>query len=179
MNRFKVQPWVPPSAPSLPTCLWKSLRSRPLALPHIPLSVAEVCWWHFCHLEGRPQPTTSPPHQHTGPTHTVHCGGTKPGWITPIPRHPGFIRSQQHLHHNSLQKAHTHRPISTLGQQSFHSDKTQFFQHIGTQGQSSIQQSLNKELDHKRKVLQCFYFPTQDLNSYNIILNANTTPILN
>ena len=35
MNRFKVQPWVPLSALSLPTCLWKSLRSRPLALPHL------------------------------------------------------------------------------------------------------------------------------------------------
>ena len=36
MNRFMVQPSIPQSAPSLPTCSWKSLRLRPLALPHTP-----------------------------------------------------------------------------------------------------------------------------------------------
>ena len=34
MNRYMVQPWVLPLAPSLPTCSWKSWRSKPLALPH-------------------------------------------------------------------------------------------------------------------------------------------------
>ena len=33
MNRYKALPWVPPLVPSLPTCSWKSLKSRPLALP--------------------------------------------------------------------------------------------------------------------------------------------------
>ena len=32
MNRYMVQPWVPQLAPSLPTCSWKSLRSKHLAL---------------------------------------------------------------------------------------------------------------------------------------------------
>ena len=36
MNRYKVLPWVLPLAPLFPTCLWKHLRSRPLALPHNP-----------------------------------------------------------------------------------------------------------------------------------------------
>ena len=36
MNRSMAQPWVLPSAPSLPTCSWRRLRSRPLALPHTP-----------------------------------------------------------------------------------------------------------------------------------------------
>ena len=36
MNRSRVLPWVPPSTLSLPTFSWKSLRSRPLALPYIP-----------------------------------------------------------------------------------------------------------------------------------------------
>ena len=31
-----MQPWVPPSVPSLPTCSWRSLRSRPLAPFHTP-----------------------------------------------------------------------------------------------------------------------------------------------
>ena len=39
MNRFMALSWVPPLAPSLPTCLWKSLKSRPLALPYNP------CLW--------------------------------------------------------------------------------------------------------------------------------------
>ena len=33
MNRSMVLPWVPPLALSLSTCLWKSLMSRPFALP--------------------------------------------------------------------------------------------------------------------------------------------------
>ena len=36
MNRFKVQPWVPPLALSLLASLWKSLKSRPLVLPPYP-----------------------------------------------------------------------------------------------------------------------------------------------
>ena len=36
MTRSMVLPWVPPLAPSLPTCLWKSLKSRHLTLPHTP-----------------------------------------------------------------------------------------------------------------------------------------------
>ena len=44
MNRYMVQPWVPLSAPSLPTCLWKSLRSKPLALPPtLTPHLAKVC----------------------------------------------------------------------------------------------------------------------------------------
>ena len=33
LNRSMVQSWVPPLAPSLPTCSWKSLKLRPLVLP--------------------------------------------------------------------------------------------------------------------------------------------------
>ena len=36
MNRSMVLPWVPPLAPSMPTYLWKSLKSRTSALPHTP-----------------------------------------------------------------------------------------------------------------------------------------------
>ena len=55
-------------------------------------------------------------HINTQPTHMVYCGGTGPRWITAIHGHPGFTRPQQHPHHNSLQKVHTYRSISTLGQ---------------------------------------------------------------
>ena len=36
MNRSMVQPWVSPLDLLLQACLWKGLKSRPLALPHIP-----------------------------------------------------------------------------------------------------------------------------------------------
>ena len=36
MSRSVVQPWVPPLVLSLPTCSWKSLKSKPLALPLTP-----------------------------------------------------------------------------------------------------------------------------------------------
>ena len=39
MNRSMVLAWFPPLALSLPTCLWKSLKLRPLALPQTP------CLW--------------------------------------------------------------------------------------------------------------------------------------
>ena len=35
-NSSMVQPWVPLLALLLPNCLWNSLKSRPLALPHMP-----------------------------------------------------------------------------------------------------------------------------------------------
>ena len=63
-------------------------------------------------------------YQHTGPTHTVHHGGNGPRGISTIPGHLGFPGSQQHPHYFSLQKAHTQRPISTLGQQPLHHGKT-------------------------------------------------------
>ena len=96
-------------------------------------------------------------------THKTHKYSSP--WITSIPGHPGFTRSQQQPHLHSLQKAHTYRSISTLGQQSFHHGQTQCFEHIGTQGQAvfSNQQSLHKELEHIRKALKACHFPAWTL----------------
>ena len=43
INRSMVQPWLPPSGTSLSTCLWKSSKLRPLALPHTPSLKAKFC----------------------------------------------------------------------------------------------------------------------------------------
>ena len=69
---------------SLPTCLRKSLRSKPLAQPHTP-----HLWLRFVDdiyvirkAEHSQLSSTAP--QHTGPSCTVHSGGNQPRWITSI-----------------------------------------------------------------------------------------------
>ena len=48
------------------------------------------------------------------------------------------ISTRQHTQHFSLQKTHTHRPISPLGQQSPHHSQTQCIQHPSSQGKDSF-----------------------------------------
>ena len=52
-NRSMVLPLVTPLASLLPTYLWKSLKSRPLDLPHTPTCMAKVCGWHHFHPEAK------------------------------------------------------------------------------------------------------------------------------
>ena len=80
-----------------------------------PFPLAKVCWWHLCYQQGRTQSGPTSTHQQLGPTHTVHSG-TNTTMLTTIPGHPCHHRTRQHLQHHSLQEAHPHRPISTLGQ---------------------------------------------------------------
>ena len=128
---------------------------------------------HLCHPKGRTQPTNSSTHQHTRPSHTVHHGGTKPRWITSIPGHPSFTRSQQHPHCYSLQKlTHTDQ---YLHWHSSHFIKAKYtaFNALAHRAKvvSHNQQSLHKELDHIRKALQDCHFPTWTLNKS---LSTNT-----
>ena len=59
-------------------------------------------------------------HINTQDPHIQFTEGSRPRGISTIPRSLGFSRSQQHPHYISLQKAPTHRSISTLGQQPLH-----------------------------------------------------------
>ena len=95
MNRSMVLPWVVPLGPSLPTCLWKSSKSMPLALPHTPSSMAKVCEQHLCHPAGKTQSTITTTHELRESIYTVYCRGTKPRRNPTFPGHFGFFRPQQ------------------------------------------------------------------------------------
>ena len=101
-----------PLPPSLPTCLWKSSMSRPLALPHTLPPLAKVCGWYHCPPGGKTQSTITTTHQLTEPTYTGHCRGTKPRSST-FPGHFGFSRSQQHSSRYCLWKGNTLTNIYT------------------------------------------------------------------
>ena len=60
----------------------------------------------------------------------------------------------------------THRPISTLGQQPFHSSKTQCLQHTSTQGEGSFQQPtlLNQGTGPHKDGITVLHFPAWALN---------------
>ena len=88
MNRSMVLPWIPPSAPSLPTSLWKSLRSRPLALPH-----TLQLWLRYVDdtfVIQEAEHSQQLQWNNTQDLHTIFHGGTGPRWITTIPRQLGF-----------------------------------------------------------------------------------------
>ena len=127
VNRSMVLPWVPPISSLITSLFMEEFDVKGLSSAPYPPLIAKVCGWHFCHPGGKTYPTTTPTNQLTGPTHTIHCGGAKPRGSSTILGHLGFSRSQQHLHHLSLQKAHPHRPISTLGQQLLHHSKNMVF----------------------------------------------------
>ena len=162
MSRYMVQPWVPPSVPSLPSCSWKSLRSKLFHPPHL----SKVCWWNLCHSKGRTQYITTTAYQHTGPSHTVHNRRIQPARITTILGHSSFTGSQQHTHHHSLQETNTHRSISSLGEQPLHMGQTQCIQHSCTQGQNSVtwSTSITPGIYYIKAALQACHFPTWTLN---------------
>ena len=110
----------------------KALSSIPTPFP-----LGKVCWWHLCHQQGRTQSGLTSSHQQPGPTYTVHSR-TNTTRLTSIPGHPCHHGTRQHHQHHSLQEAHPHGPISTLGQQPSHHCQTKCLQHPSTQGQNSI-----------------------------------------
>ena len=62
-----------------------------------PMPMAQVCRWHLCHSTSSANPTTSPAHQFTGPTHSIYQLGTQPGWLLTLVGCYGFPRPRQHL----------------------------------------------------------------------------------
>ena len=161
--------WVPKSASSLPTCLWKTSKSRPLALPHTPHLWLRYIDNTFVIQEAEHSQLLQ--HINTQEPHIVYHGGTGPRGNPTIPGHSGFSRSQQgppgpsrsqqHPHYFSLQKAHTYKSISALGQQPHITAKHSVFNTLAHRAKvvSTKQQSLHKELEHIRKALQACSFP--------------------
>ena len=84
-----------------------------------------------------------------------------------IPGHLAFSRSQQHLHHHCLQKAHTQGSISTQEQQLLHHSKNSVFKTLAHRAKvvCTNQQALHKEMEHIRKALQACSFPPWALNT--------------
>ena len=161
MNRFMVQPWVPPSVPSLPTCSWRSLKSRPLAPFHIHrlwlwfvddtfvIIKAEHSKQLLCHINSQdpcihftveePSQQGSLPFLDTlltmGPHHKFH---------TTVYRK--LLHTDQYLHWDSNHFITAKQSIyNTL----MHRAKIV----------SHNQEELNKELEHIKKVLQACQFP--------------------
>ena len=64
----------------------------------------KVCGWHLYHATGKTQSITSPTHQHTRITHSVHRGGSQQRMSLTFPRHSVFSWSQQHFSNHSIQK---------------------------------------------------------------------------
>ena len=114
INRSMVQPWVPPLSLLLPTCLGKSLKSRPLALPHTPHLWLRYMDDTFVIQEARHSQNLLQYINSQDPPYTVHHRGTKPRRSATFPGHFGFSWAQQHSSHHSLQKAYTYQPIPTL-----------------------------------------------------------------
>ena len=116
MNRSMVLPWVPSLAPSLPTCLWKGSKSRPLGLPKTPpclwlryaddtfviqeAKLSEQLLQHINSQDSHIQFTVKETNQE----------GALPFLDTLVS--PGPNNTSYHC----LQEAKTHQPISTLRQ---------------------------------------------------------------
>ena len=150
----------PPLAISLPTCLWKTLKSMPLSLP-TPLSMEKVHGWYLCHPGGKTQSTITMTHQLTGPTYTVYHRGTKPRRSPTFPGHLGFPRSQQHSSHHCLQKAKKYWPGLHWHSSHFITAKNSVFNTLPFRAKvvCTSQHALYKEMEHIRKALQACNFP--------------------
>ena len=113
-----------PISPLIANLFMEEFEVKALSSAPHPLFLDKVHTWQ--------QPTTTATYQHTRPTDTIHCGVTGLGGASTNLVHLNFSMSQQHPHHLSLKKAHTHRSISTLGKQSLHHSKIKCFQHFST-----------------------------------------------
>ena len=166
MNRSKVQPWVPPSALSLPTYLWKSLKSKSLALPHTP-----HLWLRFVDdMYVIQQAEHSQQLLHHINTQDSHIQFTieEPNQDGSLP----FLETQVSPHpNNTLITTVYRKPTHT--DQYLHWDSNHFigakysvFNTLAHRAKvvSYNQQSLHKELDHIRKDLHACHFQTWTLN---------------
>ena len=166
MSRYMVQPRIPPSTPSLPTCSWRSLRSKPLAMPppaHIWLRFVDdtnvilkaensaSLLQHINTQDPHMQFTIEEPNQQgslpfldtqvsPGPNNTP---------ITTVYRKPTCTDQCLHWDSNHYIEA-KHSVYNTLAHRS--------------KIVSHDQQALHQELDQIRAGLQACHFPTWALN---------------
>ena len=161
MNRHMVQPWVPPSVPSLPTCSWRSLKLRPSAPFHTPrlwlrfvddtfVIIKAEHSQHLLHHINSQDPhiqftVEEPSHHGTLPfLDTLVTIGPNHNLDTTVYRKP--THTDQHLHWDSKQFITAKQSIyNTLA----HRAKIA----------SHNQEKLNKELEHIKKGLHAFQFP--------------------
>ena len=181
MNRSMVQPWDPPSAHSLPTCSWKSLRLKPLTLPLTPhlwlrfvydtfvIKKAEQSQQFLHHINTQDpniQFTVKEPDQDgslplldtkvtPGPNNTLNAT---------VYRKPTHTDQYLHCDNNHFRTA-KYSVYNTLAH------RAKVF--------SSNQQSLNKELEHIMMALHCCHFSTLALNKTQANSSADTTKTMN
>ena len=108
-----------PISPLIANIFMEEFEAKPSIPSTTPFPLAQVCWWHLCHQQGRTQSGPTSAHEQPGPTHTIYSG-TNTTRLTSIPGHSCHHRTRQHLQHHSLEKTHSHRSISTLRQQPPH-----------------------------------------------------------
>ena len=183
-NRSMVLPLAPPLAPSLPTCLQKSLKSRPFALTHTP-----YLWIRYVddtfviqeakHSQQLLQCINSKDSHIQFPIQEPNLEGALPFLDTLVFPSPN----------NTLATTAYRKPTHTY--QYLHWDSNHF---IGAKNSTfntlafrpkvvcPMQQALHKEMEHIRKALQACNFPSwalhtlqNKLNCKNNIHNGHTT----
>ena len=161
MNRSMVQLWVLPSAPSLPTCSWKSLRLKPLAFPLMPNLWLRLVGDTFViqKAEQSHQFLHNINTQHPNIQFTVE----KPDQDGSLP----FLDTKVTPGPNSTLNTTAHRNPTHTDQylqwdsNHFITAKHSVYNTLAHRAKVvSIKQALNKELKHIRKALHCCHFPT-------------------
>ena len=176
MNRSMVQPWVSPSVPSLPTCSWKSLRLKPLALSPTP-----YLWLRFVD-------DTLIIHKAEHSTHLLQHFNSQDPNIQFTVEQPGTDGSIPFLDNkvtpgpnSTIQITVYRKPTHT--DQYLHWDSNHFIAAKHSVYNTlthrvkvvySNPTELTKELDHLREAVQACLFPTWAVNNYNTSLNTNT-----
>ena len=161
MNRYMVQPWVPSSAFSLPIFSWKSLRSKPLALPHTPLTWLRLVDAILVILKAE-NSTSLLQHINTQDLH-IQFTIEEPNQQGSLP----FLDTQASPGPNTL--------ITTVYRKPKHTDQYLHWDNNHYRGAknseyntlahwvnivSHDQQTLHQELNHIRAALQACHFPT-------------------
>ena len=165
MNRSMVQPWVPPSVLSLPTCSQKSSRLKLLALPLTP-----CLWLRFVD-------DTLVIHKAEHSKHLLPHIKSQDLNIQLALEQPGtdgsilFLDTKVRLVPNTIHTTVYRKPTHT--DQYLHWDSNLFiaakdsmYNTLAHRAKvvSSNSTELSKELDHVRRALQACLFPTWALN---------------
>ena len=77
--------------------------------------VEKICGWHICHIAKKQERWVPAAHKLCGPSNPVYHRRTKTGWFHAFPGHFSHPSRRWNLDNKSLQKAHSHWSISTVG----------------------------------------------------------------
>ena len=179
-----VLPWVPTLAPSLPTCLWKSFKSRPFSLPPHPPPMAKVCRWYLCHPEGKTQSTITTTINSQDPhiqfaIEESNQAGTLPFLDTLFVKVPTTLQLPLSTENQHTQNNIYIGTVTTLSQ-----PKNSVFNTLTFRPKvvCTSQQILHKEMELIKKALQACNFlpwalhtPQNKFNCKHNIYNGQTT----